>query len=36
VQMRLTAPRDGVIAAVRAETGDLVDEGAELVSYAED
>ena len=34
VQMRLTAPRDGVIAAVRAAPGDLVDDGAELVSYA--
>ena len=34
VQMRLTAPRDGVIAAVRAGEGELVDEGVELVSYA--
>ena len=33
VQMRLTAPRDGVVAAVRAAAGDLVDDGAELVSY---
>ena len=35
VQMRLTAPRDGIIAAVLAEPGTLVDEGAELVTYAE-
>ena len=33
VQMRLTAPRDGTVAAVRAREGDLVDDGAELVSY---
>ena len=32
VQMRLTAPRDGVIAAVRAQPGELVDDGAELIS----
>ncbi len=34
VQMRLTAPRDGVIDAVRAIAGELVDDGAELVTYA--
>ena len=34
VQMRLTAPRDGVLDAVHAVAGTLVDEGAELVSYA--
>ena len=34
VQMRLTAPRDGVVGDVRAAAGDLVDEGAELVTYA--
>ena len=34
VQMRLTAPRDGVIGAVRAGVGELVDDGAELVTYA--
>ena len=34
VQMRLTAPRDGVVAAVRVQAGELVDDGAELVSFA--
>ncbi len=34
VQMRLTAPRDGVIGSVRVTVGDLVDDGAELVTYA--
>ncbi len=34
VQMRLTAPRAGVVEAVRAGVGDLVDDGAELVSFA--
>ncbi len=33
VQMRLTAPRNGVLGAVHAAVGDLVDDGAELVSY---
>ncbi len=33
VQMRLTAPRAGVVEAVRAASGDLVDDGAELVSF---
>ena len=33
VQMRLSAPRDGVIAAVRVQPGELVDDGAELVSF---
>ena len=33
VQMRLSAPRDGVVAAVRAQPGELVDDGAELVSF---
>ena len=33
VQMRLTAPRAGVVEAVRAGVGDLVDDGAELVSF---
>jgi len=33
VQMRLTAPRAGVVDAVRAAQGDLVDDGAELVSF---
>ena len=33
VQMRLTAPRAGRIEAVRAGVGDLVDDGAELVSF---
>jgi 3-methylcrotonyl-CoA carboxylase alpha subunit len=35
VQMRLTAPRDGVVGAVHAVAGHLVDDGAELVVYAE-
>ena len=34
VQMRLSAPRDGTIAAVHAAAGELVEDGAELVSYA--
>ncbi len=34
VQMRLAAPADGAVAAVRVAPGDLVDEGAELVSFA--
>ena len=34
VQMRLTAPKDGVIATVLTEQGALVDEGTELVTYA--
>ena len=34
VQMRLTAPRDGIVAHVGAAVGDLVDDGAVLVSYA--
>ncbi len=34
VQMRLTAPRDGVIGVVRTREGDLVNDGAELVAYA--
>ncbi len=34
VQMRLTAPRDGVLGAVRVAVGDLVEDGAELVGYA--
>jgi len=33
VQMRLAAPRAGVVAAVHAAQGDLVDDGAELVSF---
>ena len=33
VQMRLTAPRDGTVARVGAAIGDLVDDGAVLVSY---
>ena len=36
VQMRLSAPRDGVVASVRARVGDLVDDGAELVSFEAD
>jgi 3-methylcrotonyl-CoA carboxylase alpha subunit len=33
VQMRLAAPRAGVVDALRAAPGDLVDDGAELVSF---
>ncbi len=33
VQMRLTAPRDGVVSAVSAVAGALVEEGAELVGF---
>ena len=33
VQMRLSAPRAGVVDTVRAAAGDLVDDGAELVSF---
>jgi len=35
VQMRLTAPRDGTVATVGPAVGDLVDDGAVLVSYAQ-
>ena len=34
VQMRIAAPRDGVVEAVLAAPGALVEEGAELVTYA--
>ncbi len=34
VQMRLTAPAAGVVAAVRCRPGDLVEDGSELVSLA--
>ncbi len=33
VQMRLVAPRNGMVEAVRVALGDLVDDGAELVSF---
>ncbi len=33
VQMRLTAPRDAIVEQVRAEPGDLVDDGADLVVF---
>ena len=33
VQMRLTAPRDGIVEQVRADPGDLVDDGADLVVF---
>ena len=33
VQMRLTAPRDGIVEQVRADTGDLVEDGADLVVF---
>jgi 3-methylcrotonyl-CoA carboxylase alpha subunit len=35
VQIRLAAPRDCVVAAIRVQPGDLVDEGAELASFGE-
>ena len=35
VQMRLSAPRDGVVAAVRVSAGDLVDEGDDLIDLAD-
>lgn len=34
VQMRLTAPADGVVAALHCRMGDLVQDGSELVSLA--
>ena len=33
VQMRLTAPRDGTVASIRAQPGELVEEGVELVTF---
>ena len=35
VQMRLTAPRDGTVTTIHAQPGDLVEEGVELVGFAE-
>ncbi len=35
VQMRITAPADGVVAALGCAEGDLVEDGAELVTLAE-
>ena len=35
VQMRLVAPRAGIVGALRAAPGDLVDDGAELVSFVQ-
>ena len=35
VQMRLVAPRAGIVGALRATPGDLVDDGAELVSFVQ-
>ena len=32
VQMRITAPTDGTVTAVRARVGELVEDGSELVS----
>ncbi len=32
VQMRITAPADGIVASLRCTAGDLVDDGAELVT----
>jgi biotin carboxyl carrier protein len=34
VQMRLSAPRDGTVASVRAQPGELIEEGVELVTFA--
>ena len=36
VQFRITAPRDGVIAATHCAVGDLVEDGAELMAFADD
>ena len=36
VQMRLTAPADGVVAALHCRAGDLVEDGSELVSLMAD
>ena len=33
VQMRLTAPRDGIVDEVRVDPGDLVDDGTDLVVF---
>ena len=33
VQMRLSSPRDGRVAQVRVQAGELVDEGTELVTF---
>jgi 3-methylcrotonyl-CoA carboxylase alpha subunit len=35
VQMRITAPADGIVAAIGCGEGDLVEDGAELVTIAE-
>ena len=34
VQMRLAAPRDGTVASVRVQAGELVEDGVELVTFA--
>ena len=36
MEITLTAPRDGVIGTVRYAVGDMVEEGTELIHYAED
>ncbi|EGO94626.1 acetyl-CoA carboxylase biotin carboxyl carrier protein subunit [Acidiphilium sp. PM] len=36
VQFRITAPRDGVIAALHCAVGDLIEDGAELMAFATD
>jgi 3-methylcrotonyl-CoA carboxylase alpha subunit len=36
VQFRITAPRDGTIAAIDCAVGDLVEDGAELMAFADD
>ena len=36
VQFRITAPRDGVIAAIHCTVGDLIEDGAELMAFATD
>jgi 3-methylcrotonyl-CoA carboxylase alpha subunit len=36
VQIRLPAPKDGVLGAVNVAAGDLVDDGADLILYADE
>jgi 3-methylcrotonyl-CoA carboxylase alpha subunit len=36
MEMTMTAPQDGIVAAIRCATGDMVSEGFELVTFRED
>ncbi|MCX7899718.1 MAG: acetyl-CoA carboxylase biotin carboxyl carrier protein subunit, partial [Methylocystis sp.] len=36
MEIRMTAPRDGVIAGVYCAEGDMTREGMELIAFAED